>query len=131
MDPSNTSRSGEQDTRTDVEPGPATVAADRPVVDGTSTSSQELRDEVEQLRAADPQRVEELRAEVAATAEELAARVDVPARLRASKQQAADRLRVVAERTREQPVALAGAAVLLVLVVVLRRRRAGRRSRAT
>ena len=128
MHPSNVGHGDEQGTRTDVEPEPGPVAADRPVVDGTSMTSQELRDEVEQLRAADSQRVEELRADVAATAEELAARADVPARLQATKDRAADRLRVVLEKAREQP-ALVGAAGLVVLVVVLRRRLPGRRSR--
>ena len=130
MDPSNASRGDEQGTRTDLGPGAGPVA-DRPVVDGASRTSEELRDEVERLRSMDAQRVEDLRADVAATVEELAARVNVPARARAVTRRSADRLRAIGDRARDQPAALVGAVVLLVLVVVFQRRRAGRDGRAT
>jgi hypothetical protein len=113
----------------DVGPGP--VAADRPVVDGATTSPDELRAEADELGAPDRRRVEELRADVAATADELSARLDVPARVRAGKDRATADLRAASAEALEHPGVLgaAGAAVLLVVALLLRRR-ARRRRRA-
>ncbi|HWM56362.1 MAG TPA: hypothetical protein VNO83_00900 [Pseudonocardia sp.] len=111
----------------DVGPGP--VAADRPVVDGATTSPDELRAEADELGAPDRRRVEELRADVAATADELSARLDVPARVRAGKDRATADLRAASAEAREHPGVLGAAAVLLVVALLLRRR-ARRRSRA-
>ena len=69
------------------------VAADRPVVDGTTATPEQLRTEVDQARDPDQERVAQLRSEVAGTAEELAARLDVPARLRAGREETVARLR--------------------------------------
>jgi MYXO-CTERM domain-containing protein len=71
----------------------AGVAPDRPVVDGSRMSAEELRAEVEQLQDADRDgvealRVEELREEVGETVGELAARLDVPARVQGSRDEA-------------------------------------------
>jgi predicted phage gp36 major capsid-like protein len=111
------------------------VAADRPVVDATDTSPQELRAEVDELRDPERQRVEELRAEVAQTAEELSARLDVPAQLQARKELAAanlrdarDRARAVLTReaaaarvtARDHPAAAKGVLALLVLALGLK-----------
>lgn len=124
----------------DAEPAAAVpVAADRPFVDGTEKSPEEIRAEVEVLSEERLQDVEELRADLGDTVEELAARLDVPARVRTTRdetvatvQQQGDRARraladkaaVVGSTARERPGVLAGAAAVVVLVlVVLRRRR--------
>jgi hypothetical protein len=101
------------------------VAPDRPYVDGSAKSPDELRAEVRELAderrdSAEQLRVEELRAEVGATIGELAARFDVPARVRARKDRAVDEVR-------GRPGAVGGAAAAVVafvaLLVALRRRR--------
>ena len=105
------------------------VAADRPVVDGSTVSAEELRAEVDRDREPDQQRVQELRAEVAGTAEELAGRLDVPARVQVRKDQAAAQLRSARDSAGEHPGVLAGVAALLVLVVIARWRRRRRAQR--
>jgi hypothetical protein len=125
----------------DVDPDAAPpLAADRPFVDGTAASPEELRAEVERLSNEERQHVDDLREEVGDSLAELASRFDVKSRVAGRKDQAvatahqqADRARtavtesaVAAKNTaRQNPGVLAGlgAAVLLVLVIVLRRRR--------
>lgn len=116
---------GSKDTTTVAGPGP--VAADRPLVNGTGTSSEELRARIGQLQDADRQRVEELRAEVAETAEELSARLDVPARVQAGMSNATASLRVMLDGVRPYAAWLTGAGALVILVIGLRRRRRGKR----
>lgn len=115
--------------RTDEEAGVGAgpVAADRPVVDATSVSPDELRAEVEQAQVADPRHVEELRADVADTVQELSARLDVPTRV---KQQASANLQAGREVARENPGVLAAAGASLALVVILVWRRSRRSGRA-
>jgi ElaB/YqjD/DUF883 family membrane-anchored ribosome-binding protein len=107
--------------------GAAPVAADRPVVDGSSVSPGELRAEVEQTQDVDTRRVEELRAEVADTVQELSARLDVPSRV---KQQASANLQATREVARENPGILAAAAASVALVVIVLWRRSRRSGRA-
>lgn len=94
--------------------GVAPVDPDRPFVDGTRTSSDDLRAEVDALtvdgRTGD-KRVEELRADVAGTVVELSARLD---RGRARRAALAKRLAL-------------GAAAAVSVFLVLRRRGAARR----
>jgi hypothetical protein len=116
------------------------LAEDRPYVDGTAVSAEELRAEVERLSNEDRQHVDDLREEVGDSLAELAARFDVKARVAARKDEAVatvhqhvDRARhVAADRAvaakgaaAEKPGLVAGvaAALLVLLVVVLRRRR--------
>jgi hypothetical protein len=116
------------------------LAADRPFVDGTAASPEELRAEVERLSVEDRQHVDDLREEVGDSIAELASRFDVKARVTerkdeavASVHQQVDRARtavaggaVAAKDTAQQKpgvVAAVVAAVLVLLVIVLRRRR--------
>jgi ElaB/YqjD/DUF883 family membrane-anchored ribosome-binding protein len=130
---------GSGDTEGDAVP----VAPDRPVVDGRRLSSEELREEVEELRDERVVHIEELRAELGDTVEELASRFDVPARVQARKdetvaaaQQQFDHLyRLVTDKVaevrrfvREKPGAAAGVAAGLLLLIMLRRRRRKARS---
>ena len=124
MDASEANEVRRADEEAGVGAGP--VAADRPEVDATSVSPDELRAEVEQARAVEPQRVEELRADVADTVQELSARLDVPSRV---KQQASANLQATREVAREYPgvLAAAGASIALVVITLWRRsRRSGR-----
>jgi MYXO-CTERM domain-containing protein len=97
------------------------VAPDRPVVDGTKVSADELRAQVEVLDDDTLARVEELRGQVGATVGELAKRLDVPTRWRARREQLVDTVRTGALDGARTPAVLALAA--LVLVAVVRRRR--------
>lgn len=87
---------------------------DRPVVDGTRATPDELRAEVERLTDERRQEADELREDIGATVHELAGRLGVPSR-------AKTRLRAV------PPTAWAGvagtAAVVAGLVVLLKTRR--------
>ncbi|MFC5950275.1 hypothetical protein ACFQH9_18575 [Pseudonocardia lutea] len=85
---------------------------DRPVVDGTRATPEELRAEVERLSDERRQEVEELREEVGASVHELAERLDVPSR-------AKERIRTV------PPAVWAGAVAVVAALVALgfRRRR--------
>jgi transposase-like protein len=87
---------------------------DRPVVDGTRATPEELRAEVDRLSDERRQEADELRDDIGATVHELAGRLDVPARTKA-------RVRTV------PPAAWAGAAGAAAgatgLVVLLRARR--------
>jgi ElaB/YqjD/DUF883 family membrane-anchored ribosome-binding protein len=132
----------QQDTDPDgVDPDEAPpLAADRPFVDGTAASPEELRAEVERLSNEDRQHVDDLREEVGDSIAELASRFDVKSRVAERKDDAVaaahervDRARAAAADTavaakdtaRENPglVAAAAAAVLVVVVLLLRRRR--------
>ncbi|MFR9803888.1 DUF3618 domain-containing protein [Pseudonocardia sp. RS010] len=88
---------------------------DRPVVDGTRATPDELRAEVERLSDGRRQEVAELREDIGATMHQLAERVDVPARVKAT-------LRTV------PPTVWAGAAgaaaAVTGLIVLLKARRA-------
>ena len=109
------------------------LAADRPFVDGTMASPEELRAEVERLSDEDRQHVDDLREEVGDSVAELASRFDVKARVAGKKDDAVatvtqqvGRARAVATDTaRQKPGVTAAAAALLalLLVLVLRRRR--------
>ena len=116
------------------------LAADRPFVDGTTASPEELRAEVERLSNEDRQHVDDLREEVGDSIAELASRFDVKSRVAERKDDAVaaahervDRARTAAadsavaakDTVRENPglVAAAAAAVLVVLALLLRRRR--------
>jgi ElaB/YqjD/DUF883 family membrane-anchored ribosome-binding protein len=125
MDASEANEVRKADEEAAVGAGP--VAADRPVVDGTSVSPDELRAEVEQAQGPEPRRVEELRADVADTVQELSARLDVPSRV---KQQASANLQATREVARENPGILAAAAASVALVVIALWRRSRRSGRA-
>ncbi|MEU7811572.1 hypothetical protein [Pseudonocardia sp. NPDC049154] len=93
---------------------------DRPVVDGTRATPEELRAEVERLTDERRQEADELREDIGATVHELAGRLDVPARTKA--------------RLRSVPTAawagVAGAAAFAAgLVVLLKARRTAPRRR--
>jgi MYXO-CTERM domain-containing protein len=137
-----TTGASQQDTDPDgVDPDAAPkLAADRPYVDGTASSPDELRAEVERLSNEDLQHVDDLREEVGASVAELASRLDVKARVAerkddavAAAHQQVDRARAVAaesavaakDTARQNPGLVAGAAAALVVlfVLLLRRRR--------
>jgi ElaB/YqjD/DUF883 family membrane-anchored ribosome-binding protein len=116
------------------------LAADRPYVDATAVSPEELRAEVERLSNEEQQHVDDLREEVGDSIAELASRLDVRARVAEKKDDAVATVHQKIERTRaavaggagvardtarQKPEVLAGVAVglLLLLVIVLRRRR--------
>lgn len=91
--------------------GAAPVDPDRPFVDGTGTSSDELRAEVDARTGTGTGDVDELRADVAGTVVELAARLDdVRAR-------------------RDDVLRIAVGAVAAVVALLLVRRAAQRRNR--
>lgn len=116
------------------------LADDRPYVDGSAASPEELRAEVERLSNEERQHVDDLREEVGDSLAELASRFDVKARVAGRKDEAvaavhqhvdrarhvaADRAAAVKDTASGKPGLVAGVvAALLVLVVVLRRRRA-------
>jgi transposase-like protein len=117
------------------------LAADRPFVDGTAASPEELRAEVNRLSHEERQHVDDLREEVGDSVAALASRFDVKARMSgkrddavATVQQQVGRARTAAaesavsakETARRQPGVLAAvAAALLVLVAIVLRRRRG------
>jgi hypothetical protein len=120
--------------------GVSPLAKDRPYVDGTAVTSEELRAEVERLSNEERQHVDDLREEVGDSLAELAARFDVKARVAERKDEAvaavhehvdrarhvaADRAAVAKNTAAEKPGLVAGVAagLLVLLVVVLRRRR--------
>lgn len=136
------SQQGTGGTGSDEVNGVAPLAEDRPYVDGTAVSAEELRAEVERLSNEEQQHVDDLREEVGDSVAELAARFDVKARVAERKEEAVatvhqnlDRARHVAadgvvtarSTAAEKPglVAAVVAALLVLLVVVLRRRRRG------
>jgi hypothetical protein len=123
-------------------PTTAPVAPDRPVVDGTAKTPDEIRAEIAELSDERLQHVEEVREELAESIEEIAARLDVPARVQARKdatvaeirtrgneviasaQQQLDRaLRIVGGIVRGRPGVVAVAAGVVLLIVLSRRRR--------
>ena len=108
------------------------LADDRPYVDGTAVSAEELRAEVERLSNEDRQHVDDLREEVGDSLAELKARFDVKARVAERKDEAVaavhqhvDRAASAKDTAAEKPGLAAGiaAALVVLLVVVLRRRR--------
>jgi ElaB/YqjD/DUF883 family membrane-anchored ribosome-binding protein len=116
------------------------LADDRPYVDGSAVSAEELRAEVERLSNEERQHVDDLREEVGDSLAELASRFDVKARVAERKEEtvaavhehvdrarhvAADRAAAAKQTAGERPGLVAGiaAALLVLLVVVLRRRR--------
>ena len=122
--------------RAEIDTGAAApLAPDRPYVDGTTASPEELRAEVERLRDEDRQHVDDLREEVGDSVAELASRLDVKSRVAEKKDEAVatvqeqvGRARVAvtdgASTARGHPGALAAVvAVLLVLLAILLRRR--------
>jgi len=133
------SQQGTGGTGSDEVNGVAPLADDRPYVDGSAVSAEELRAEVERLSNEERQHVDDLREEVGDSLAELASRFDVKARVAERKETAvaavhehvdrarhvaADRATAAKETAGERPGLVAGlAAALLVLVVVLLRRR--------
>lgn len=117
------------------------LAADRPFVDGTAATPEELRAEIERLSNEKRQHVDDLREEVGDSVAQLAARFDVKARMTekrddavASVAQQVDRARTAAvdgaaaakDGARQRPGVLAAVvAVAAVLLVVVLRRRGG------
>lgn len=99
---------------------PGGLSPDRPVVDGTETTSKELRAaverEVERMEDDRVQEIEQVREELGETLDELSSRLDVPARLRTAGRKAggAGAVRAV----------VAATVVAIVVAVVVRRRRA-------
>jgi hypothetical protein len=134
------------------DPDAPPLAADRPYVDGSAVSSEELRAEVERLSQEDRQHVDDLREEVGDSLAAHASRFDVKARMAgrkddvkarvterkdeavASVSERVDRARTAvaggaaaaSDTARRRPAVLAGAAaaVVALLVVLVRRRRA-------
>lgn len=123
-------------------------APDRPFVDGTTRSSEEIREEVrsevEVLADERRRQIEELREAVADTVEELVGRMDVPARLRAGKDEtvtaarrrvdraplhAGDGASTAVRAVRERPGAVTASVAVLLLVLLGRRWYAARRAR--
>ena len=116
------------------------LAADRPFVDGTAASPEELRAEVDRLSNEERQHVDDVREEVGESVAALASRFDVKARVAgkrddavATVQQQVGRARTAAaegavsakDTARQRPGVLAAvaAALLVVLAIVVRRRR--------
>lgn len=116
------------------------LADDRPYVDGTAASAEDLRAEVERLSNEERQHVDDLREEVGDSLAELAARFDVKARVAERRDEAvaavhehvdrarhvaADRAAAAKDTAAEKPGLVVGvaAALLVLIVVVLRRRR--------
>ena len=116
------------------------LADDRPYVDGSAVSAEELRAEVDRLSNEERQHVDDLREEVGDAVAALASRLDVKARVAERKDEAVatvhqkvDQARTVAvdraaaakDTAAQKPGLVAGvaAALLVLLVVVLRRRR--------
>ena len=116
------------------------LAADRPFVDGTAASPEELRAEVDRLSNEERQHVDDLREEVGESVAALASRFDVKARVAGKRDDAvatvhqqlgrartaaADGAVLAKDTARQQPGVLAAvaAALLVLLVIVLRRRR--------
>ena len=99
-------------------------APDRPMVDGTKTSSEALRAEVEWLSDERHEHIEKVRAALRDTLDELATRVDISGRLRS-------RRTLLIATARRRSALLAGAAVLPVVALaaaslVRKRRRQNR-----
>jgi hypothetical protein len=104
----------------DETPGdPAPLAADRPVVDGTTATSAELRAEVAALNDERRAHVAQLRSDVGDSLAALTSRLDLSARWREQRVRALDAVRA---RLDARTVALMAAAAL-GLVVLGRRRR--------
>ena len=82
------SQQGTGGTGSDEVNGVAPLADDRPYVDGTAVSAEELRAEVERLSNEEQQHVDDLREEVGDSVAELAARFDVKARVAERKEEA-------------------------------------------
>ena len=82
------SQQGTGGTGSDEVNGVAPLADDRPYVDGTAVSAEELRAEVERLSNEELQHVDDLREEVGDSVAELAARFDVKARVAERKEEA-------------------------------------------
>jgi hypothetical protein len=103
----------------DKTPGdPAPLAADRPVVDGTTATSAELRAEVAALNDERRAHVAQLRSDVGDSLAALTSRLDLSARWHEQRVRALDAVRA---RLDARTVALMAAAALGL--VVLRRRR--------
>ncbi len=130
---------GTDPDRVDPDAAPP-LAAERPYVDGSDASPEELRAEVERLSNEERQHVDDLREEVGDSLAELASRFDVKARMTekrddavATVQQQVDRARSTAtgsaaaatDAARQRPgvVAAAVAALVVLLLVAARRRR--------
>ena len=104
------SQQGTGETGSDEANGVAPLAEDRPYVDGTAVSAEELRAEVERLSNEERQHLDDLRQN-----------------LDRARHVAADGVVTAKDTAAEKPglVAAVVAALLVLLVVVLRRRRRG------
>ena len=80
------------------------LADDRPYVDGTAVSAEELRAEVERLSNEDRQHVDDLREEVGDSLAELKARLDVKARVAERKDEAVAAVHQHVDRARHVAV---------------------------
>jgi hypothetical protein len=118
------------------------LAADRPYVDGTAASPEELRAEVERLSLEERFHVDDLREELGDSVAELASRLDVKGRMSIKKDEAVAAVRQEVGRARsvvtdgmstakdtaqQRPGILAAvsAALLVLVLLVARRRRRG------
>ena len=115
------------------------LAADRPYVDGTAASPEELRAEVERLSQEERFHVDDLREELGDSVAELASRLDVKGRMSIKKDEAVaavhqevgrarsivtDGMSTAKDTAQRRPGILAAvAAALLVLVLLVARRR--------
>lgn len=115
------------------------LAADRPYVDGTAASPEELRAEVDRLSQEERFHVDDLREELGDSVAELASRLDVKSRMSIKKDEAVaavhhevgrarsvvtDGMSTAKDTAQQRPGILAAvAAALLVLVLLVARRR--------
>jgi hypothetical protein len=95
-------------------------APDRPTVDGTTMSPEELRAEVEWLSDERHEHIEEVRAALLDTLDELATRLDISGRLRA-------RRALLIVTARRWSALLAGATALLIIALTAANLARGRR----
>jgi len=98
------SQQGTGGTGSDEVNGVAPLADDRPYVDGTAVSAEDLRAEVERLSNEDRQHVDDLREEVGDSLAELKARFDVKARVAERKEEAVAAVHQHVDRARHVAV---------------------------
>lgn len=126
------STSENRDGREAAPSAPMPLAADRPVVDGTHQTAEEIRAELAKLLEEDRQRVEELVAERAVVAQPVVPDPDVPAPVVAEpaagpdpvlrpagvREAVQEKASVLRGTAQDNPGVFAGAAIALVLVLL-------------